>query len=236
MKKPYTEQREELILKYLPLVKGIAYNVKKHLPDDVDVRDLIGHGIIGLIKGIDNLKTTDEKAIETYLKIRIKGAIYDYLRSLDFGSREIRNKEKRIKEALEKLKEKLGREPTDEELAEELGLPREELINTLKKISFSYILNLEEVFRENVRDYSELIASGEDVEEKVIKKEFEERLKKAVKELPEREKLVIQLIFYEGLPLKEVAKVLNTSISRVAQIKARALKRLREKLNPPQTP
>ncbi|GAB6065195.1 FliA/WhiG family RNA polymerase sigma factor [Aquifex pyrophilus] len=236
MKKPYAEQREELILKYLPLVKGIAYNIKKHLPEDVDVRDLIGYGIIGLIKGIDNLKTTDEKAIERYLKIRIKGAIYDYLRSLDFGSREIRNKERRIKETLEKLKEKLGREPTDEELARELGISTEELVNTLKRISFSYILNLEEVFRENVRDYSELISSGEDVEEKVIRKEFEERLKKAVSELPEREKLVIQLVFYEGLPLKEVAKVLNTSISRVAQIKARALERLKEKLNPQQTP
>ncbi|NPA32033.1 MAG: FliA/WhiG family RNA polymerase sigma factor [Aquificae bacterium] len=232
MKNPYREQseREELILRYLPLVKGIAYNIKKHLPDDVDVRDLIGYGIIGLIKGVDRLNTQDPKRAERYLKLRIKGAIYDYLRSLDFGSRHIREKEKRVREALERLKEKLGREPSDEEVARELGISVDELIRTLKKISFSYILSLEEVFRENVRDFSELISSGEDVEQRVIKKDFERRLREAISELPQREKLVIQLVFYEGLPLKEVAKVLGTSVSRVAQIKSRALSRLREKL------
>ncbi|RUM30609.1 MAG: FliA/WhiG family RNA polymerase sigma factor [Aquifex sp.] len=232
MKNPYKEgiDREELILQYLPLVKGIAYNIKKHLPEDVDVRDLIGYGIIGLIKGVDRLNTSDKRKVETYLKLKIKGAIYDYLRSLDFGSRQIRDKEKKIKETLERLKEKLGREPTDEEIARELGISVEELMKILRKISFSYILNLEEIFRENVRDYSELIASREDVEEKIIKKDFEERLRKAIRELPEREKLVIQLIFYEELPLKKVAEILNTSVSRVAQIKTRALRRLREKL------
>lgn len=235
MKNPYREQsdreREELILRYLSLVKGIAFNVKKNLPDSVDIRDLIGYGILGLIKAIDNLKEINTKRAESYIRLRIKGAIYDYLRSLDFGSRQVREKERKIRETVEKLKEKLGREPTDEEIAKALNLSQEELLNLLHKISFSHILSLEEVFRESIRDYEELLVSHRDnVEDSVINKEFEERLRKAIKKLPDREKLVIQLIFYEELPMREVAKILNCSISRVAQLKSNALKKLREEL------
>ncbi|AAC07229.1 sigma-70 family RNA polymerase sigma factor [Aquifex aeolicus] len=235
MKNPYSNQieREELILKYLPLVKAIATNIKKHLPEDVDIRDLISYGVIGLIKAVDNLSTENPKRAEAYIKLRIKGAIYDYLRSLDFGSRQVREKERRIKEVVEKLKEKLGREPTDEEVAKELGISTEELFKTLDKINFSYILSLEEVFRDFARDYSELIPSSTNVEEEVIKRELTEKVKEAVSKLPEREKLVIQLIFYEELPAKEVAKILETSVSRVSQLKAKALERLREMLSNP---
>lgn len=237
MKNPYGElsekEREELILKYLPLVKGIAYNIKKNLPDSVDLRDLVGYGIVGLIKAIDNLKEINTKSAESYIKLRVKGAIYDYLRSLDFGSRHVREKEKKIKETVEKLKEVLGREPTDEEVAQELNLSVEELLNLLHKISFSHVLSLEEVFRENLRDYEELLSyPGDSVEASVLKKEFEEKLEKAIRKLPKREKLVIQLIFYEELPMREVAKVLNCSISRVAQLKSSALEKLRKELKP----
>lgn len=237
MKNPYGElsekEREELILKYLPLVKGIAYNIKKNLPDSVDLRDLVGYGIVGLIKAIDNLKEINTKSAESYIKLRVKGAIYDYLRSLDFGSRHVREKEKKIKETVERLKEVLGREPTDEEVARELNLSVEELLNLLHKISFSHVLSLEEVFRENLRDYEELLSyPGDSVEARVLKKEFEEKLEKAIRKLPKREKLVIQLIFYEELPMREVAKVLNCSISRVAQLKSSALEKLRKELKP----
>ncbi len=235
MKNPYgklsEKEREELILKYLPLVKGIAFNLKKNLPDSVDIRDLIGYGIVGLIKAVDNLRETNTRSAESYIKLRVKGAIYDYLRSLDFGSRNIREKEKQLREVVEKLKEKLGREPTDEEVAKEMNLSREELLNLLHKISFSHILSLEEVFKENIRDYEEILKSGRDsVEEAIIRKEFEEKLREAIKKLPEREKLVIQLIFYEELPMREVAKILNCSISRVAQLKSSALEKLRKEL------
>ena len=237
MKNPYQElsekEREKLILKYLPLVKGIAYNLKRNLPDSVDIRDLIGYGIVGLIKAIDNLKEINTRSAESYIKLRVKGAIYDYLRSLDFGSRNVREKEKQLREVVEKLKENLGREPTDEEVAKEMNLSREELLNLLHKISFSHILSLEEVFKENTRDYEEVLKSGSDsVEEAIIRKEFEEKLKEAIRKLPEREKLVIQLIFYEELPMREVAKVLNCSTSRVAQLKSSALEKLRKELKP----
>lgn len=236
MSNPYgklsEKEREELILRYLPLVKGIAFNIKKNLPDSVDVRDLIGYGILGLIKAIDNLKEVDTKRAESYLRLRIKGAIYDYLRSLDFGSRSVRDKEKQLKEVIEKLKEKLGREPTDEEVAKEMNLPLEEFLNLVHKISFSHVLSLEEVFRENTRDYEEILKStSESVEEIVLRKEFEDKLKEAIKKLSEREKLVVQLIFYEELPMREVAKILNCSISRVAQLKSSALEKLKKELS-----
>ncbi len=230
MKDPYQvkeKEREELILKYLPLVRSIAFTIKRHLPPTIDVRDLIGYGIIGLIKALDKLDV--QKNPESYLKIRIKGAIYDYLRSLDFGSRRIREKERKIKEALRYLSEKLGREPTDEEIARYLGEDVESLQQDLNKISFSYILNLEDIFTEETRSYEEVIRSqGVDVEEEVVKKDLLERVKKAVEKLDEREKLVIQLIFYEELPLKEVAQILGCSVSRVSQIKGEAIKKLRK--------
>ena len=230
MKNPYNvkdKEREELILKYLPLVKSIAFTIKRHLPNTIDVRDLIGHGIIGLIKALEKLDT--QKNPESYLKIRIRGAIYDYLRSLDFGSRRIREKERRIREALKDLTEKLGREPTDEEIAQHLGERVENLQQDLNKISFSYMLNLDDIFTEETRSYEEVISSQRiDVEEEIIRKDLADKLKDAIEKLDEREKLVIQLIFYEELPLKEIASILGCSISRVSQIKGDALTKLRK--------
>ncbi len=230
MKNPYTfeeKEREELVLKYLPLVKSIAFTIKRHIPPTIDVRDLIGHGIIGLMKALEKLDT--QKNPESYLKIRIRGAIYDYLRSLDFGSRRIREKERKIREALKELTEKLGREPTDEEIAEHLGEDLGTLQHDLSRISFSYILNLEDIFTEERRSYEEVIGSKKvDVEDEIVKKDLVEKLKEAIEKLDEREKLVIQLIFYEELPLKEISQILNCSISRVSQIKGEAIEKLRK--------
>ncbi len=230
MKNPYDvrdREREELILKYLPLVKSIAFTVKKHIPSSIDVRDLIGHGIIGLIKALDRLDT--QRNPESYLRIRIKGAIYDYLRSLDFGSRRIREKERRIREALKELTEELGREPTDEEIAEHLGEDLESLQHDLSRISFSYVMNLEDIFSEERRSYEEVLSSNRiDVEEEILRKDLVEKLTEAIDRLEEREKLVIQLIFYEELPLKEIASILGCSISRVSQIKGEAISKLKQ--------
>lgn len=229
MKNPYSiheKEKEELVLKYLPLVKSIAFSVKRHIPPTIDVRDLIGHGIIGLIKALEKLDA--HRNPESYLKIRIRGAIYDYLRSLDFGSRRVREKERKIREALKELTEKHGREPTDEEVAEYLGEDVETLQHDLSRISFSYVLNLEDVFTEEKRSYEEVISSKKyDVEDEIVQRDLIEKLKEAIDRLDEREKMVIQLIFYEELPLKEVAKILDCSVSRVSQIKGEAIAKLK---------
>ena len=224
------EQKDkEAILKYLPLVKSIAYRIYKHLPDAVDLNDLIGYGILAVMEALPKLD--ESKNPEAYLRLRIKGAMYDYLRSLDFGSKSLRRREKEIKAKLEELTNQLGREPTDEELMKALGYKPDEFYSDLQKISASHLLSLDDLFKEG-RSYEEVFSSSveESPEENSIKQDLREKILKAIEDLDQREKLVIQLIFYEEIPAKEVAKLLKVSTARVSQIKENALSKLREKL------
>ncbi len=223
------EKDKEAILKYLPLVKSIAYRIYKHLPDAVDLNDLIGYGILAVVEALPKLD--ESKNPEAYLRLRIKGAMYDYLRSLDFGSKSLRKREKEIKAKLEELTNQLGREPTDEELIKALGYKPDAFYSDLQKISASHLLSLDDLFKEG-RSYEEVFSSSveENPEEKAIKQDLREKILKAIEDLDQREKLVIQLIFYEEIPAKEVAKLLKVSTARVSQIKESALSKLREKL------
>jgi len=224
------EQKDkEAILKYLPLVKSIAYRIYKHLPDAVDLNDLIGYGILAVMEALPKLD--ESKNPEAYLRLRIKGAMYDYLRSLDFGSKSLRKREKEIKAKLEELTNQLGREPTDEELMKALGYKPDEFYSDLQKISASHLLSLDDLFKEG-RSYEEVFSSSveESPEENSIKQDLREKILKAIEDLDQREKLVLQLIFYEEIPAKEVAKLLKVSTARVSQIKESALSKLREKL------
>jgi RNA polymerase sigma factor for flagellar operon FliA len=223
------EKDKEAILKYLPLVKSIAYRIYKHLQDAVDLNDLIGYGILAVMEALPKLD--ESKNPEAYLRLRIKGAMYDYLRSLDFGSKSLRKREKEIKAKLEELTNQLGREPTDEELIKALGYKPEEFYSDLQKISASHLLSLDDLFREG-RSYEEVFSSPveENPEEKAIKQDQREKILKAIEDLDHREKLVLQLIFYEEIPAKEIAKLLKVSTARVSQIKESALGKLREKL------
>jgi RNA polymerase sigma factor for flagellar operon FliA len=223
------QKEKEAILKYLPLVKSIAYRIYKHLPSAVDLNDLIGYGILAVMEALPKLD--ESKNPEAYLRLRIKGAMYDYLRSLDFGSKSLRKREKEIKAKLEELTSQLGREPTDEELIKALGYKPDEFYSDLQKISASHLLSLDDLFKEG-RSYEEVFSSSveEDPEEEAIKQDLREKILKAIEDLDHREKLVLQLIFYEEIPAKEVAKLLKVSTARVSQIKESALSKLREKL------
>jgi len=223
------QKEKEAILKYIPLVKSIAYRIYKHLPDAVDLNDLIGYGILAVVEALPKLD--ESKNPEAYLRLRIKGAIYDYLRSLDFGSKSLRKREKEIKAKLDELTSQLGREPTDEELIKALGYKPDAFYSDLQKISTSYLLSLDDLFKEG-RSYEEVFSSsvGESPEEHAIKQDLREKILKAIEDLDQREKLVLQLIFYEEIPAKEVAKLLKVSTARVSQIKESALSKLREKL------
>jgi RNA polymerase sigma factor for flagellar operon FliA len=224
------EQKDkEAILKYLPLVKSIAYRIYKHLPDALDLNDLIGYGILAVVEALPKLD--ESKNPEAYLRLRIKGAIYDYLRSLDFGSKSLRKREKEIKAKLEELTSQLGREPTDEELIKALGYKPDAFYSDLQKISASHLLSLDDLFREG-RSYEEVFSSSveESPEENSIRQDLREKILKAIEDLDQREKLVLQLIFYEEIPAKEVAKLIKVSTARVSQIKESALSKLREKL------
>jgi len=147
------EKDKEEILKYLPLVKSIAYRIYKHLPDAVDLNDLIGYGILAVVEALPKLD--ESKNPEAYLRLCIKGAMYDYLRSLDFDSKSLRKREKEIKAKLEELTNQLGREPTDEELITALGYKPDEFYSDLQKISASYPLSLDDLFKEG-RSYEKV--------------------------------------------------------------------------------
>ena len=220
--------KKELVLKYLPLVKSLAHRIHRHLPDTVDVNDLIGQGILAVLESAQRLDNT--KNPEAYLKLRIKGAIYDYLRSLDFGSKSLRKREKEIKQTLERLTQELGREPTDDELISALGEKPETFYSDLQKISASYILSLDDIFREG-RSYEEVLSAKlGSPEENVMEADLKERIISAIKRLEQREQLVLQLLFYEEIPAKEVAKLLCVSTARTSQIKESAINKLREML------
>lgn len=223
-----SEEQKELILSYLPLVRSIAYRLHRHLPSSVDINDLVGYGVLALIEALPKLDKN--KNPSAYLKLRIKGAMYDYLRSLDFASRNLRSKEKIIKQAIEKLSMEKGKEVSDEELAEFLGESPEKLEEDLQAINFSYVMSLDELFQEG-RSYEELFESKEEgPEEAVIKADLREKLLKAIGKLDHREKLVLQLLYYEELPLKEVSKLLGISMARVSQIKSNAIEKLKKHL------
>ncbi len=219
---------KEDVLKYLPLIKSLAYRIHRHLPDVVDVNDLIGQGILAVLEILPKLDST--KNPEAYIRLRVKGAIYDYLRSLDFGSKTLRRKEREIKQTLERLTLELGREPTDDELIRALGEKPETFYSDLQKISASYILSLDDIFKEG-RTYEEIFSAKlESPEESVISADLRDRIISAIKSLEQREQLVLQLLFYEEIPAKEVAKLLGVSTARISQIKESALSKLREKL------
>ena len=220
--------KKELVLKYLPLVKSLAHRIHRHLPDTVDVNDLIGQGILAVLESAQRLDNT--KNPEAYLKLRIKGAIYDYLRSLDFGSKSLRKREKEIKQTLERLTQELGREPTDDELISALGEKPETFYSDLQKISASYILSLDDIFREG-RSYEEVLSAKlGSPEENVMEADLKEKIIFAIKRLEQREQLVLQLLFYEEIPAKEVAKLLGVSTARISQIKESAINKLRKML------
>lgn len=229
----YKEERDSKILQYLPLVKAIAAKIHRNLPPSVDYNDLVSYGIIGLINAIDHLD--ESKNPESYIRIKIRGAIIDYLRSLDFGSRNIRDKEHKIKQIIKKFQDEHQRDPTDEEISNLLGESLEDYHESLYKISFSYMLSLEDLAFNITEDpdkpYDNFVASDiEGPEIYALKLDTKELLRKAIDQLDDREKLVLQLIFYEELGLKEVAQVLNTSLSRVSQIKTQALEKIKNYL------
>jgi RNA polymerase sigma factor for flagellar operon FliA len=230
------EQKQKLILSLLPSIRRIAKEIYRHLPEgtSIEEEDLVQEAVLGVLKALDKLKrgSIDKNGIlskeaKSFLLIRARGAIFDFLRSLDFGSKQIRRKEKEIERIRETLMEKLGREPTEEELAKELGLSTEELFHLKEKINFSYILSLEEIFNSRLgKGFENFLPSAGEPEREVEKRELLKKLTEALKLLEENELLILQLLFYEGLKTREVAHILDISPGRVSQIKKQALKKL----------
>ncbi len=239
---PAKEERNKLLVELMPAVRKIALEIYRHLPErsTVELEDLIQEGLLAVLRAFNSLKKGSIKngqltpQARSYLLIRAKGAMFDFLRSLDFGAKNVRAKEKEIEQVRQRLREKLKREPTEDEVAQELGLSPEQLRHLEEKIGFSYILSLEELFNSDLYrgGFESYLRSGDgNVEETVERKELFNKLLSALEKLDERELLVLQLYFFEGLKTEPIAKILEISPGRVAQIKKKALKKLATELS-----
>jgi RNA polymerase sigma factor for flagellar operon FliA len=229
--------RERLVVAYSPLVKYVSGRMASGLPAHVEEADLISYGLVGLINAIERFEPEREIKFETYAITRIKGAIIDELRSLDWVPRSVRARARAIEKANAKLEHQLQRAPTDEEMARELNYSLDEFHEALLQISNSTVAALDELW--SVSD-----ASGDQVSlldtltdenapdpaAVMDQTDLKDRVADAISRLPEREKLVVALYYYENLTLREIGEVLGVTESRVSQLHTKAVLRLRSRL------
>lgn len=228
--------RDRLILHYAPLVKYVAGRVAVGLPHNVEQSDLVSYGIFGLIDAIEKFDLDRGYKFETYAISRIKGSILDELRSIDWVPRSVRSKARAIERAYATFESNNHRSPSDAELAQELDMTEVQLGNTLSQISFVGLVALDEMLSVG-GDRGESLTLGDTVADSsagpVQSYEVEEMrqiLAGAITRMPEREKLVLMLYYYEGMTLAEIGEVLSVTESRVCQIHTKAVIHLRSKI------
>jgi RNA polymerase sigma factor for flagellar operon FliA len=224
--------REEVVHKYLHLVKYVAGRMSMHLPSSVDINDLINDGVFGLMDAIEKYDGSRSVKFETYAVTRINGAILDALRSLDWVPRTIRQRARELERAYEDLETRLGRAPTNEELAAHLDLSPEELDRTVKHARGATLVSLEELLPnqsgEGLALADTLKDEGSDVTRDLEHDELRAELVRSVESLPPQERTVIQLYYFEGQRLREIKTVLGVSESRVSQIHSAAVAHLKK--------
>ena len=230
------EIRDYFVIKYAPLVKYVAGKVSMGMPQNIEFDDLVSYGIFGLIDAINKFDPNRGIMFKTYAMTRIRGAIFDELRSIDWVPRSIRQKAKQIEQVISDLENKLGRTVEDEEVANELGVTNEEFQSLLNKLSGTSILSLNDIcyLGDDSDELSilETLEAPEDMKPDILieKEEIRDYIVDAIKRLPDKEKKVIVLYYYEDLTLKEIGKVLEVTESRVSQLHTKAIMRLRGRL------
>jgi RNA polymerase sigma factor for flagellar operon FliA len=229
--------REKLILHYAPLVKYVASRVATGLPSSVEQADLVSYGMFGLIDALKKFEPGRGNKFETYAIPRIKGAIIDELRAMDWVPRSVRYKQREIEKALADLESTHKRQPTERELAERLGLTVRELHDVVNQISFVSVLALDETVSvgadrgEQVSLIDTLADRAFDPASGVESQETRGLLAAAINSLSEREKIVVTLYYFEGLTLAEIGEILGVTESRVCQIHTKAVAGLRGQLS-----
>jgi len=228
--------RDTLIRQYAPLVKYVAGKLSVGMPQNVDFDDLVGFGVFGLFDAIEKFDPDKHVKFKTYAVTRIRGAIFDELRSIDWVPRSVRQKTREIEDTIQHLESSLGRSATDDEIARAMNMSRDQYNQMMLKVRGTSILSLNDVWFTG--DESDKVSIQDSIEspsslqpESIAEKdEIRRVIVEAINELPEKEKKVLVLYYYEDLTLKEIGKVLEVTESRISQLHTKAIMRLRSKL------
>jgi RNA polymerase sigma factor for flagellar operon FliA len=230
------EIRDYFVVKYAPLVKYVAGKVSMGMPQNIEFDDLVSYGVFGLIDAINKYDPERGIKFKTYAMTRVRGSIFDELRSIDWIPRSIRQKAKEIENIIAELENKLGRTVEDEEISKELGISLEEFHSILSKVSGTSIISLNDIWYlgddNDELSIMETLEAPDNMNPDVLieKEEIKEHIVEAIKKLPDKEKKVIVLYYYEDLTLKEIGQVLDVTESRISQLHTKAIMRLRGRL------
>ena len=236
VRNPKGQKEEAIILQYTPLIKYVAYRLAMRLPPHISTDDLISAGVIGLMDALTKYDPEKKVEFKTYAEFRIRGAMIDELRSMDWVPRSIRQKAAQIERVINQLEKKNGRSVEDEEIASALGLSLEDYYETIKDLHGLSPLDVEEVqkrcSRVSFEDILDSLVDGEENDpfHQYSLKELKKVLAQAIDELPSKEKMVITLYYYEELTLKEIGEVLDLTESRICQIHTKGVLKLRSRL------
>lgn len=233
-KNPSVELREQIIVEYAPLVKIVAGRLSMYLGYNVEYDDLVGYGIFGLIDAIDKFDIHKEVKFETYASLRIRGSILDHIRKMDWIPRTVRQKQKKIDEAIRKIETETGRNAQDEEIARELGVSEEELTNWQSQLKVTNLVSLNEYVDQGLEPVMDARGNSHfaQPEDAIEEEELKKMLTQSLEILTEKERKVITLYYYENLTLKEISNILEVSESRVSQLHTKALTKMKKTMGP----
>src|SRR6202046_1234754 len=226
------DERERLILEHLPQVRLIARRIHERLPENISLDDLVSTGVVGLISAIDKFDPTQNVKLRTYAEYKIRGAILDSLRGLDWAPRQKRHRSKQIEKAISAAEQRLKRAPAEDEVAAQLEIPLEEYHEWLVEIRGLNIASLECAGGEQGQDLLNYIPDTADNLPSTLleRSELERLLAESIDEIPEMERTVLSLYYKEELTLREIAQIVHLHESRISQLKSQAILRLRGKL------
>ena len=222
-KNPVSEIREQIIIEYAPLVKLVAGRLSMYLGYNVEYEDLVSYGIFGLIDAIDKFDRSKDVKFETYASLRIRGAILDQIRKMDWIPRAVRQKQKKIDEAIKNIEMKTGKTALDEEIASELGVSEDEYLNWQSQLKVTNVVSLNEFVEQGTEPAMDATKNSHFAQP-------EDVVAESLETLTEKERRVIELYYYEELTLKEISSILEVSESRISQLHTRALAKMKKKM------
>ncbi len=230
--KPTPELREQIIIEYAPLVKVVAGRLSMYLGKNVEFDDLVSYGVFGLIDAIDKFDIGKDVKFETYASLRIRGSILDQIRKMDWIPRTVRQKQKKIDEAIKVIEMRTGKTATDEEIASELGVSGDELWDWQSQLKVTNVVSLNEFVEQGSEPVMDAYSNSHFIqpEEMISQQELKSMLEEALALLTEKENKVVLMYYYEDMTLKEISEVLAVSESRVSQLHTKAIVKLRKRM------